>query len=291
MSLKSLDPTAVKVPRKIIEYHEVLQTLKSQDIVSREIISLKDHANSDPFIHIDHFKVPNSYTYSPHPHRGHDKLTYILSGEYTSRDFCSNQVNLSPGEFQYLQAGRGLVHEETVSCNFEGLSIWINVENKYKLSNFSYQNRKLESITEVDKEGVHVSVLVGTYDHINSDIINRTPANIFDISIRPNATFEHYIHDDWNCFVYVIEGSIETQEIFLPRHFVGFFTTGGRYISFRSSIGARVLLCAGEPIDECVFMHEGFVMTSERGVLDSIAEYKSSIHGFESEYDFLQLES
>lgn len=292
MSLKDLDPTIVKVPRKIIEYHEILKTIKSNNRISHDIISLKDHTYSNPFLCIDHFKVPNPHTTLPHPHKGHDILTYILSGDYSYRDFCSTHLlHISAGELQYLQTGKGLVHEEVISQNCEGISIWVNVENKYKLSNFSYQNRKLGRITEVDTPGVHVNVLIGTYNHINSDIITRTPVNIFDISIRPNASFEHYVHDDWNCFLYVIEGSIETQEILLPRNFIGFFTTGGRYIHFKTSIGARVLLCAGEPINEPVYIQNGLVMTSEAEVIQAEEDYKHSRSGFEGAYDFLQLES
>src|SRR6516164_38535 len=71
----------------------------------------------DPFLLLDQmgptdFGPGEATGFPPHPHRGFETVTYLLSGEMQHRDSWGNKGTLRPGDVQWMTAGSGLVHSE-----------------------------------------------------------------------------------------------------------------------------------------------------------------------------------
>ena len=71
----------------------------------------------DPFLLLDQmgpteFAPGDARGFPPHPHRGFETVTYLLSGEMQHRDSWGNHGVLRPGDVQWMTAGSGLVHSE-----------------------------------------------------------------------------------------------------------------------------------------------------------------------------------
>jgi redox-sensitive bicupin YhaK (pirin superfamily) len=63
-----------------------------------------------------------------HPHRDMEIITYILSGQLAHKDSMGNGRVITPGEFQYMSAGTGVLHSEQNPSGTEAvrlLQIWI----------------------------------------------------------------------------------------------------------------------------------------------------------------------
>src|SRR4051794_9407795 len=74
-------------------------------------------ADIDPFLLLDQmgpteFSPGDARGFPPHPHRGFETVTYLLSGEMQHRDSWGNHGVLRPGDVQWMTAGSGLVHSE-----------------------------------------------------------------------------------------------------------------------------------------------------------------------------------
>jgi redox-sensitive bicupin YhaK (pirin superfamily) len=68
-----------------------------------------------------------------HPHRDMEIITYILSGQLAHQDSMGNGRTITPGEFQYMSAGTGVLHSEQNPSGSEAvhlLQIWIQPDAK-----------------------------------------------------------------------------------------------------------------------------------------------------------------
>jgi hypothetical protein len=68
-----------------------------------------------------------------HPHRDMEIITYILSGQLAHKDSMGNGRTITPGEFQYMSAGTGVLHSEQNPSGTEAvhlLQIWIQPDTK-----------------------------------------------------------------------------------------------------------------------------------------------------------------
>jgi redox-sensitive bicupin YhaK (pirin superfamily) len=71
--------------------------------------------------------------FGKHPHRDMEIITYILSGQLAHEDSMGNGRVITPGEFQYMSAGTGVLHSEQNPSDQEAvhlLQIWIMPDEK-----------------------------------------------------------------------------------------------------------------------------------------------------------------
>ena len=70
----------------------------------------------DPFLMLDEFGSENKDDYiggfPPHPHRGIETVTYMLSGEFEHEDSTGAKGKMSAGDVQWMKTGGGIIHSE-----------------------------------------------------------------------------------------------------------------------------------------------------------------------------------
>src|SRR5256885_8335103 len=54
-----------------------------------------------------------------HPHRGFETVTYMLAGSFRHKDSQGHEGKLEPGDVQWMTAGRGVIHSEEPSQEFQ----------------------------------------------------------------------------------------------------------------------------------------------------------------------------
>ena len=82
-----------------------------------------------------------------HPHRGFETVTYLLSGEMEHEDSQGSKGLLTPGDVQWMTAGKGIIHSEMPTKKMmdegglmHGFQIWVNLPAKDKMMNPRYQD-------------------------------------------------------------------------------------------------------------------------------------------------------
>ena len=56
--------------------------------------------------------MPRSVDVRPHPHIGLSTVTYLFEGEIIHRDSVGSELAITPGEVNWMTAGRGITHSE-----------------------------------------------------------------------------------------------------------------------------------------------------------------------------------
>ena len=88
------------------------------DLTTRRPVPGPDVEQIDPFLFLNHHG-PQVYAprnrglpFGPHPHRGFETVTFILTGELAHRDSAGHESIIKEGGIQWMTAGSGLVHAE-----------------------------------------------------------------------------------------------------------------------------------------------------------------------------------
>jgi len=251
-----------------------------RSIGGRELRSL------DPFLLLDEFKVPPPAGFPDHPHRGFETVTYMLSGSFYHEDFCGHKGMIDPGDLQWMTAGKGIVHCEMPVPSKDiphGLQLWVNLSSKEKMIEPAYQELKDKDIPKVDQDGIYVRVIAGTSFGITSSVRTRTPTIYLDFTMQPNRKLTQLIPEDYNGFVYTLQG---TALYGANKHQAGPHYTlvigKGTFLEVETKDEiAQFVLIAGQPIREPVVQRGPFVMNTDKEIQEAMKDFQTGKNGFE----------
>src|SRR3954466_1393499 len=90
-----------------------------------------------PFIFFDHigpadFAPGHGVTVRPHPHIGLSTVTYLFEGSMHHRDSLGSDIVITPGEVNWMTAGKGITHSERTDpevlasgARMHGIQSWV----------------------------------------------------------------------------------------------------------------------------------------------------------------------
>ena len=98
-----------------------------------------------PFVFLDHMgpasfdpNFPQSVDVRPHPHIGLSTLSYLFEGAMTHRDSVGSEIEIVPGEVNWMTAGSGITHSERFETLrsqggvMNGMQAWIALPKEYE---------------------------------------------------------------------------------------------------------------------------------------------------------------
>ncbi|MDF1795116.1 MAG: pirin family protein [Coxiellaceae bacterium] len=173
-----------------------------------------DHEISaiDPFIFLDEAIINEAgTTFSPHPHAGLAAVSHIFSGEIKAWDNLNGESaeNNQAGGLYYINSGRGVVHSEIAAKPTHWLQLWLNPGVYNKPLPQAYAQLISPDLTPIyADDDMTIRVLMGDAYNCSSQVISDWPVLYMRVVIKANKTKEINLeHNNWNGFVYVIEGS------------------------------------------------------------------------------------
>jgi quercetin 2,3-dioxygenase len=247
----------------------------------------------DPFLLLDQmgpteFAAGDARGFPPHPHRGFETVTYLLSGEMQHRDSWGNHGTLRPGDVQWMTAGSGLVHSEMPGetlvrdgGTLHGFQLWINLPKRDKMIAPRYQDTTSERIPVAKSRGVAVRVIAGESLGVKGVIDTRIPILYLHPTLEPGAEFEQAIPKSENAFAFVIEGEGEFNGSQAGAYQVVLFDRAGETVKVRNTGKGPLsfLLIAGEPIGEPVSRYGPFVMNSREEIVQAATDFQAGRMG------------
>ena len=255
----------------------------------RRTIGTRNLRNLSPFLMLDHFAVPYGAGFPDHPHRGQETVTYMLDGAFQHEDFVGHAGKIETGDLQWMTAGKGIMHSEMPvkqpgNKPNVGLQLWVDLPEKYKLSDPRYQELRDADIPRArPDEKVEIKVISGDSFGVKSPVQTLVGVWYLDVKAAAGGKVSQALPAGWTTFMYTLTGrpTIAGKEV-EPFHTVVLSTEGdGITVENNGTEEARFVIISGEPLDQRVVQHGPFVMTSEEGIYDAMRDFSSNSNGFE----------
>ncbi|MGN6152604.1 MAG: pirin family protein [Lysobacteraceae bacterium] len=253
-------------------------------------------AQRSPFLMLD-YAAPTAFSPNPggrrgvgqHPHRGFETVTIVYAGEVEHRDSTGQGGVIGPGDVQWMTAGSGILHEEFHSeaysrtgGPFEMVQLWVNLPAKDKMAAPGYQAVLGTAIPDVplaDGAG-RVRVIAGDFDGAQGPARTFTPMNVWDVRLAAGATVALPQPEGWTTLLVVLEGTVQVNgEAVLRQAQMVTLSTEGEGVVVEANADAKVLLLAGEPIDEPVAGYGPFVMNTQAEIAEAIRDFNAGKFG------------
>ena len=237
----------------------------------------------DPFLMLDEFGSENKNDYiggfPPHPHRGIETVTYMLSGEFEHEDSTGGSGKMSSGDVQWMKTGSGIIHSEMPAMSegkLHGFQLWINMPAKLKMSKPKYiyiDSRQMKIYKDNEKK---IKIIAGKFNDIEGPVKGHNIEPIyFDVELEKNKIFNFDISLTHNTFIYLIEGKIDIGDkshdeingstlIILSK---------GEKLKVKSVIKSKFLLISGKPLKEPIARGGPFVMNTKEEILKAVDDY------------------
>ena len=239
----------------------------------------------DPFLMLDEFGSENKNDYiggfPPHPHRGIETVTYMLSGEFEHEDSTGGSGKMSSGDVQWMKTGSGIIHSEMPAMSegkLHGFQLWINMPAKLKMSKPEYLYIDAKQIQTFKDDQKKVKIIAGKFENIESPVKNHNIEPIyFDVELKKNKEFNFKLSTTHNSFIYLIDGEIKIGDknhdkikgatlIILAK---------GEKLNIKGITNSKFLLISGKPIGEPIARGGPFVMNTKEEILKAINDYQN----------------
>ncbi len=224
-----------------------------------------------------------------HPHRGFETVTIVYEGEVEHRDSTGNGGVIGPGDVQWMTAGSGILHEEFHSTGFgqrggpfEMVQLWVNLPKKDKMTAPGYQgivDAQIPAVALPDGAGT-VRVIAGAFGGNAGPAHTFSPMSVWDVRLAAGKSVELPQAEGWTTLLVVLAGTVMVNgESVLREKQMATFSTEGTGVVIEANNDAKLLLLAGEPIDEPVVGYGPFVMNSQQEIIQAIADFNSGKFG------------
>ena len=239
----------------------------------------------DPFLMLDEFGSENKDDYiggfPPHPHRGIETVTYMLSGDFEHEDSTGAKGKMSSGDVQWMKTGGGIIHSEMPAMSegkLHGFQLWINMPAKLKMSKPEYiyiDAKQMQVHKDSEKK---IKIIAGKFNDVEGPIKGHNVDPVyFDVELKKDKTFNFNLSPTHNSFVYLIEGEIKIGDknhdkvngstlIILRK---------GEKLKVKGVTKSKFLLVSGKPIGEPIARGGPFVMNTKEEILKALEDYQS----------------
>jgi redox-sensitive bicupin YhaK (pirin superfamily) len=197
---------------------------------------------------------------------------------------------IGTGDVQWMTAGSGIVHEEfhseTYSRSggpFQMVQLWVNLPAKDKMAAPGYQAITDISIPRVpigDDAASAVRVIAGEYSGHKGPAHTFTEMNVLDIQLGAGRSIELPQPDGWTTLLLVQEGALKiNDDASASKSQLVMLSREGSAVKIAAEQNARVLLLAGQPIEEPIVGYGPFVMNSRQEIEQAINDFNSGKFG------------
>ena len=277
-------PFAIAEPRTVERLITGQPTSDGAGVKLTRVLTQDLQRRLDPFLMLDAFGSDSAADYiagfPDHPHRGFETVTYMLAGRMRHRDSAGNEGLLQSGGVQWMTAGRGVIHSELPEQTeglMAGFQLWLNLPAKDKMQPPWYRDIQSAALPEWHDDGVTVRVLAGA-SHGVAGAVQRegTQALYLDIHLEAGAVFEQPLPAAHNAFVYVYRGAAQIGAQEVPQQRMALLANSGDGVRTTAAAeGARLLLIAGQPLNEPIAQYGPFVMNTQAELRQAVEDFRA----------------
>ena len=162
------------------------------------------------------------------------------------------------------------------------VQLWVNLPARDKMTPAHYQgitDAQIPAVALPDGTG-QVRVIAGAFGDAKGPARTFTPMNVLDVRLAGGHTAELPQPEGWSTLVVVLAGTVQVNgSAVLRAADVATLSTAGTGLTIEAGGDAKLLVLAGEPIDEPVVGYGPFVMNSQAQIAEAISDFNSGKFG------------
>jgi redox-sensitive bicupin YhaK (pirin superfamily) len=239
-----------------------------------------------PFVFFDHFGparfeagFPRSVDVRPHPHIGLSTVTYLLEGEITHRDSVGSELDIRPGEVNWMTAGRGITHSERFETlrrdggTMHGLQAWVALPDGAEEIDPAFAHHGADDLpTYESPDGLWARLIAGEAFGAKAKVKTHSP--MFYVHWRLRAGAKAQIPAEYSeRAAFVAAGRVEVEgRTFEPGQML--ILAPGDPVLVTGITDAEVMLLGGEPVGPR-FIEWNFVSSSRERIEQAKADWRA----------------
>ena len=233
-----------------------------------------------PFIFWDQmgpseFVVGEGIDVRPHPHIGLATVTYLFEGKIMHRDSLGSAQAITPGDVNWMTAGKGIVHSERTTADWKaepgrkmfGIQSWVALPKAAEEVQPDFFHHCAATLPLIEGEGKRVRVIAGSLFGETAPV--RTFSEMFYADVELTAGSKVPLpagHEERA--IYIADGTIDISgDIFESGRLLVF--RPGDEITVTAVAPSRLLFLGGEPMDGPRYIWWNFVSSSRERIEDA----------------------
>ena len=265
------------------------------DLVTRRPLPGANLPHLDPFLFLNHHG-PQVYPpgnqglpFGPHPHRGFETVSFIISGEMAHLDSAGFESVIRTGGVQWMTAGRGLIHAEVSPEDFkrdggplEILQLWLNLPARLKMTEPAYVGEQADAMPVVElADGGFMQLISGEHKGRTGPIVSRTGVCMATVTMATNSGIALPAPRGRQVFFYLVRGELVSHgETLKPHHLIE-WNDDGDVIALEARSESLVAFGHADPIGEPIVSYGPFVMNTREEIEQAIRDYQAGLFGRE----------
>ncbi|MES2113196.1 MAG: pirin family protein [Bacteroidota bacterium] len=258
------------------------------------LLPFKDKRMVGPFIFIDHMgpadmSAEENLDIGPHPHIGLSTLTYLFEGAAFHRDSLGTEMEIRPGQVNWMTAGKGIAHSERTpdylrhaEKKLHGLQIWVALPKELEEMEPTFFHAAAEDLPQWESDGVSYKLIAGTIFGKKSPVPVYSRLYYLELKSRERQTVKIGSDLYGESGLYILKGSIESEgTTFEPKELL--VAKDSKLCEFTMNPGTTIYFFGGDPFPEERHIYWNFV-ASDYALIDK-ARQKWQDKQFPSVFD------
>jgi redox-sensitive bicupin YhaK (pirin superfamily) len=229
-----------------------------------------------PFIFFDQFgpilmKAGEGQDVRPHPHIGLSTVTWLMDGTMFHRDSLGSQQAITPGDLNWMTAGKGIVHSERTpeadrlrERHVFGIQSWVALPKQHEETAPGFEHVATSQLPLIQDHGRKVRVIAGSIYGAASPVKTHSELFYAEVKLEGGAKLPLPMEHEERA-IYVLEGSIEIAgQIHAINQLLVF--RAGDAITITAKTNARFMMLGGEPMDGPRHIWWNFVSSSKERI-------------------------
>ncbi|MCY1521759.1 Pirin [compost metagenome] len=254
-----------------------------------------------PFAFIDHMGPAllsdhENLDVPPHPHIGLSTLTYLFEGSIMHKDSLDTEVEIKPGQVNWMTAGKGIVHSERTpnylrqsNKMLHGLQIWVALPLALEQMEPEFYHADAQNIPTWEVDDIQYKLIAGAALGKESPIPVYSPLYLLELKSKNRQQVKIGEQLFGESGIYILEGAIESEgNTYIPKQLL--VAKNSTLCEFTMHENTTIYIFGGEAFPEERFIYWNFVASSKE--LIEAAKEKWLVQGFDpvpGETDFVPL--
>jgi redox-sensitive bicupin YhaK (pirin superfamily) len=192
-------------------------------------------------------------------------LTFLFEGNVMHKDSLGTEVEIKPGQVNWMTAGKGIVHSERTPAyqrdtqkTLHGLQIWVALPKELEAMEPSFYHANAEDLPRWESDGIAYTLIAGSIMNKKSPVPVFSP--LYFLKLKNTSRQTVNIGNDLygEAGLYILEGSIESDgETYQPKELL--IAKDNKLCSFTMNPNTTIYFFGGEPFAEERFIYWNFV--------------------------------